>query len=231
MMGSAGFLVFPADWPRISSSSRPGEWGSPPRDGGAATPRYTGRPNRPGSPDGSGTRETEVKTIDTFDLGTPEAAVRSCVNLFSRLFEVPEDYVACYLDMYYQLRLRMEGTAAGGEDSSSALRAPSPQGEGKTEADGGTATDDGAAEKGRSVKRRSASYANTAARDAAVFKRAVRERFLTARQDGLATPQILEAAEGRITEADVWKIIQGHNVAVDVYRELDRVLAALRPDL
>lgn len=30
--------------------------------------------------------------------------MRSCVNLFSRLFEQPEEYVACYLDMYYQLR-------------------------------------------------------------------------------------------------------------------------------
>jgi hypothetical protein len=56
-------------------------------------------------------------------LGTPEAAVRSCVNLFSRLFEVPEDYVACYLDMYYQLRLRSEQ----GDNAQSAAGTQNPQ--------------------------------------------------------------------------------------------------------
>lgn len=56
-------------------------------------------------------------------LGTPEAAVRSCVNLFSRLFEVPENYVACYLDMYYQLRLRSEQ----GDNARSAAGAQNPQ--------------------------------------------------------------------------------------------------------
>ena len=58
-----------------------------------------------------------------FVLGTPEAAVRSCVNLFSRLFEVPEDYVACYLDMYYQLRLRSEQ----GDNARSAAGTQNPQ--------------------------------------------------------------------------------------------------------
>ena len=56
-------------------------------------------------------------------LGTPEAAVRSCVNLFSRLFEVPENYVACYLDMYYQLRLRSEQ----GDNARSAAGTQNPQ--------------------------------------------------------------------------------------------------------
>lgn len=56
-------------------------------------------------------------------LGTPEAAVRSCVNLFSRLFEVPENYVACYLDMYYQLRLRSEQ----GDNARSAAGTQDPQ--------------------------------------------------------------------------------------------------------
>ena len=56
-------------------------------------------------------------------LGTPEAAVRSCVNLFSRLFEVPENYVACYLDMYYQLRLRSEQ----GDNAQSAAGTQNPQ--------------------------------------------------------------------------------------------------------
>ena len=50
----------------------------------------------------------EDSKIAGLELGTPEAAVRSCVNLFARLFEQPEEYVACYLDMYYQLRRAWE---------------------------------------------------------------------------------------------------------------------------
>ena len=34
--------------------------------------------------------------------------MRSCLKLFSRLFEVPEAEVRGYLDMYFQLRLRVE---------------------------------------------------------------------------------------------------------------------------
>jgi len=38
------------------------------------------------------------------ELGTPEAAVRSCVELLSMLFEQPVDKTAYYLDLYYQVR-------------------------------------------------------------------------------------------------------------------------------
>lgn len=38
------------------------------------------------------------------ELGTPEAAVRSCVELMSMLFEQPTEKVAYYLDLYYQVR-------------------------------------------------------------------------------------------------------------------------------
>ena len=41
-------------------------------------------------------------------LGTPEAAVRSCVSLLSMLFSQPEDAVAYYLDLYYQVRCAYE---------------------------------------------------------------------------------------------------------------------------
>lgn len=46
--------------------------------------------------------------MDELKIGTPEAALASCVNLFSRLFNVPEDYARYYLDMYFQLRLQCE---------------------------------------------------------------------------------------------------------------------------
>ena len=49
-------------------------------------------------------------------LGTPEAAVRSCVSLLSMLFSQPEDAVAYYLDLYYQVRCAYE--RAGGPSQS-----------------------------------------------------------------------------------------------------------------
>lgn len=41
-------------------------------------------------------------------IGTTEAAVRSCVKLMSMLFEQPEEYVAYFLDLYYQVRCAYE---------------------------------------------------------------------------------------------------------------------------
>lgn len=68
-----------------------------------------------------------MNEIDEFRIGTAEAAVRSCVNLFARLFETPEDYVACYLDMYYQLRLRWEEEKHAAEVNAAGADAAHPQ--------------------------------------------------------------------------------------------------------
>ena len=63
-----------------------------------------------GVPGGGRRREGENtdKTERDAALGTPEAAVQSCVKLMSMLFEQPEKYVAFYLDLYYQVRLAYE---------------------------------------------------------------------------------------------------------------------------
>lgn len=45
-------------------------------------------------------------------LGTPEAAVRSCVNLLSQLFKLDEERLAYYLDLYYQVREAYEAAEA-----------------------------------------------------------------------------------------------------------------------
>ena len=44
----------------------------------------------------------------SLELGSPEAAVRSCTELMSMLFEQPVDKVAYYLDLYYQVRCTYE---------------------------------------------------------------------------------------------------------------------------
>ena len=47
------------------------------------------------------------------ELGTPEAALRSCVNLISRVTGQPEELLAYWLDLYYQVRRQAEAPAPG----------------------------------------------------------------------------------------------------------------------
>ena len=58
----------------------------------------------------------EVTTIDEQkqapEIGTPEAAVQSCVNLLAKVTNIPENKLAYYLDMYYQLRDAYEAAKA-----------------------------------------------------------------------------------------------------------------------
>lgn len=67
----------------------------------------------------------EVTTIDEQkqapEIGTPEAAVQSCVNLLAKVTNIPENKLAYYLDMYYQLRDAYE--AAKAEERLEAMKA------------------------------------------------------------------------------------------------------------
>lgn len=49
-------------------------------------------------------------------IGTPEAAVRSCINLIATATDLREEQLAYWLDMYYQLRRVYEAEAAAPAD-------------------------------------------------------------------------------------------------------------------
>ena len=51
------------------------------------------------------------------ELGSPEAAVLSCVTLMSMLFSQPEKDVAYYLDLYFQVRLAYERAKAASPEA------------------------------------------------------------------------------------------------------------------
>ena len=234
-------------------------------------------------------------TIEYLGIGTPEDALRSCLKLFSRLFEVPEAEVRGYLDMYYQLRLRAEektdchaGAAApvrndgedggrqiaqtslecrtlparqnaptekavvdavsgrilsaplpldedGGRqitaptettevdpppaapvDTSSGLRPPSPQGEGKSAPS-------------IAKKPRPGARGNDYAAKAAEFKREVREKLAAARAAGVTSGMILEKVKpgSALTERRLWDILNARLAPVEAYRVLDEVLDTL----
>lgn len=95
------------------------------RCGSGPAARYTGRPELFGfSEQLRISYKLEVLTIDEQkqapEIGTPEAAVQSCVNLLAKVTGIQEAKLAYYLDMYYQLRDAYE--AAKAEERMEAMR-------------------------------------------------------------------------------------------------------------
>ncbi len=144
------------------------------------------------------------------ELGTPEAALRSCINLISRATGQPEALLAFWLDLYYQVRRQAEAPAPGeriatpgcglARNDSPEPPAPPPP----TEKPSKPAKGAGAA--------------------AAKFKLETVQRLRAARSDGLSTPQIVKLAEGNITEDQVRDILDAKPVPVAVYRILAAAL-------
>ena len=185
----------------------------------------------------------EVITIDEkLTIGTPEAALASCVNLFSRLFNVPEDYARYYLDMYYQLRLQYE---RGDEpEPPKKTKKPRPAYETRRTMNDPEKLPEAAPETEREEKfqevlasvnagsapRKTAgdhAIGNHHAADAAAEKRRIRDRLLQMRQNGVSTPQIIKGGNGCITEDQIRLIVDAKPVPIAVYRVLDGVLETL----
>ena len=179
--------------------------------------------------------------MDELKIGTPEAALASCVNLFSRLFNVPEDYARYYLDMYYQLRQQYERQAEP-EAAKKPKKARPPYRAKRTMNDPGKLPEGPGEERkekfeevlasvnaGAAPKKATGEYAigNHHAADAAAEKRRIRDRLLQMRQNGLSTPQIIKGGNGCITEEQIRKIIDCEKMPIAVYRVLDGALETL----
>jgi len=59
---------------------------------------------------------------------------------------------------------------------------------------------------------------------AAAEKRRIRARFMEARQKGDAPTAVLLKACPTLTDGDVWRIVNGHNVGIEIYRLLESAL-------
>lgn len=192
--------------------------------------RYTGHPyNEEGTMD------------EKLTIGTPEAALASCVNLFSRLFNVPEDYARYYLDMYYQLRLQYERDDE--PEPPKKTKKPRPPYQAKRTMNDPGKLPEGPGEErkemfeevlasvnaGSAPKKATGEHAigNHHAADAAAEKRRIRDRLLQMRQNGLSTPQIIKGGNGCITEEQIREIVDAKPVPIAVYRLLDGILESL----
>ena len=132
-------------------------------------------------------------------IGTPEAAVRSYVNVLARVFNCDEGCLAFCLDMYWQLRCRYE--AEKGETLLSSLPS-APASELQEE------------------KKPSPAAA------AAEEKRRIRNRLMESR-NSIAVPDIVKIANGNILEEQIRDISECKPVPVAVYRILDAALDKL----
>lgn len=150
---------------------------------------------------------------ENLTIGTPEAAVRSCVNVLARVFNCDEGRLAFYLDMYWQLRCRYE--AEKGETLLSPLpSAPAHEKTSQPPARAEPASD--------LQEEKKPSPAAAAAEE----KRRIRNR-LTESRSSIAVPDIVKIANGNIQEEQIRGIIECKPVPVAVYRILDAALDKL----
>ena len=68
---------------------------------------------------------TNIAVDELPEIGTPEAAVRSCISLISGMSGQPERVMAYWLDLYFQVRLRFE-TERGARPDEQVTEDPTP---------------------------------------------------------------------------------------------------------
>ena len=230
------------------------------RCGSGLAARYPGRPELFGfSEQLRISYKLEVLTIDEQkqapEIGTPEAAVQSCVNLLAVVTGIPEAKLAYYLDMYYQLRdayeaayaeeqleaMRLEAATAAAcskipvyPDPPRTMNTPTTPTE-VTEVDTGgqegTGEDTGGGDPlppdAFSGFEPVEIKASGPAAQAAAEKRWIKERLDRLRSAGVSVKRIVKAAGGCITEDQIREIIDCQKMPIAVYRVLDGALNQL----
>ena len=163
-----------------------------------------------------------MESILDLELGTPEAAVRSCVSLIAAASEMKEAYLAYWLDLYYQVRARYEAERGAAPSNIPAIassgppRASAPTVESQAPAVDEAPADDEGAEP---------IHAKLAlAQQAAFDKRRILERLLEAKRNGVTVAQIVAEANGGITDEQIRGIIAREKFGINVYRVLEAAL-------
>lgn len=154
-------------------------------------------------------------------LGSAEAAVRSCVNMLAALTSQREEHLAYWLDLYYQVRRAYE-IESGGEPDPQLIR----------KADLRTLLQDairdamrGAAKQEAARRMEKKQEDGQVKRRATPYKRQVADRLAEARKNGATIAGISQASGGAVTEGQILSILEGQQLATEVYQTLDAALA------
>lgn len=175
---------------------------------------------------------------DLPELGTPEAAVESCVSLIAGMTGQPEKIVHYWLDLYFQVRLVYEREAAKEPEASPALglavsdapaAEPGPGPDTREDPPQTPSAQQDVVMPGF-TRRPGAQTGNTYALAAAEFKRETSARLIRMREAGLTTATIVEHSDGKLQDTTIWDILNAKRVPIESYRILAAVLDKIEAD-
>ena len=188
-------------------------------------------------------------------IGTAEAAVQSCVRLIASVSGQPEALVAYWLDLYWQVRNIYERENAPEPDPQVITRADlypvmrelmqdalksAVRSEAKDRLKKREKTPSDAAGGGASSPRGGANAEEDGQSCAEILgpqigvhggwarkKAAIRDRLVKARDEGVTAAQLVTASENRITDGEIYAILNAAKADMDTYRRLEAALEAL----
>lgn len=187
-------------------------------------------------------------------IGTAEAAVQSCVRLIASVAGQPEALVAYWLDLYYQVRCVYERENAPEPDPQvitradlypvmrelmqdalrSAVRSEAKDRLKKREKTPSDAAGGGASSlrEGANAEEDGQSCAEilgpqTGVKGWAAKKAAIRDRLIAARDQGVTAAQLVTASEQKISDGEIYAILNAAKTDMDTYRRLEAALEAL----
>lgn len=165
--------------------------------------------------------------IEEARIGTPEAAVQSCVSLIASVTGQPEDLTERYLDLYYQVRRQAEVAAerekilcAWNTEGTLTVLAedgpPRAQGESEQSAERrrpGPSAPTAKAKPEKPEKPKNAPYGK--------IKAEIRDRFIALRAQGMTIAQTVNLSGGKVTDGQILNIMNGSKVGMDAYNAIE----------
>ena len=170
-------------------------------------------------------------------IGTAEAAVQSCVRLIASVSGQPEALVAYWLDLYYQVRCAYERENAPEPDPQVITRADLYPVLRELMQDAlKSAVRSEARDRIRERKTPKPEDEQSCAeilgpqvgvKDSAAKKAAIRDRLIAARVQGVTAAQLVTASEQKISDGEIYAILNAAKADMDTYRRLEAALEAL----
>lgn len=175
--------------------------------------------------------------MDELPLGTTETAVRSCVSLMAAVMGQREELLAYWLDLYFQVRSAYERENAPEPDPQVITRADLYPVMRELMQDALKSAVCSEA-KDRLKKREKPAEEDgqscaeilgpqTGVKGWAAKKAAIRDRLIAARDQGVTAAQLVTASEQKISDAEIYAILNAAKADMDTYRRLEAALEAL----
>lgn len=190
-----------------------------------------------------------AKPTDRPAIGTPAAALESCVTLISAVTGQPETLMGYYLDLYYQVRSQAEAAearekllanlmAVPGELAPLTLETPVEKKAETTDPSQSPAQAPATAPpKGGSKKKVDFEEVLASASAGAKMppekkkaepwgsvKREIRERFIALRAKGMTIAQTVNLSGKKLTDGDVMNIMNGGKAEMKIYTALEEAM-------